>query len=167
MLCGFSISTCHNSNNFAELMGLIHGLWNNCMFGWTRVEIELDSWLVIHWLKTQRYSLWYMKDYWDEIQNRLVGLSFSISHACRESNDAADGLAKRGAQGCTESWFSASYLPSVIRGTIRLDKGACLIFRNVGILDIEVARVFVCIGFCHRLFTLLIGFMASSFLFLF
>ncbi|XP_035551499.1 uncharacterized protein LOC118349850 [Juglans regia] len=96
---GFAVSLGHHSNNYAEVMGLLHGLRLIDSLGLTNVEIELDSMLVIHWLKRKRCGLWYMEDFWEEILRRLDKLNISYSHSFREINVATDGLAKRGAQG--------------------------------------------------------------------
>ncbi|XP_042954602.1 uncharacterized protein LOC122291016 [Carya illinoinensis] len=116
MLCGFAVETGHNSNNHAELMGLLHGLHHICLMGFVSVEIELDSMLVLNWLRNKRCGLWYMEDYWDEIQSRLAGLHVSLGHCFRECNSVANGFAKLGANGQTVFWSSLSELPAHIRG---------------------------------------------------
>ncbi|KAF5450403.1 hypothetical protein F2P56_030761 [Juglans regia] len=123
LLCGFAEATGHNSNNYAELMGLLHGLRHIGLLGISSVEIELDSMLVLNWLRNQRCGLWYMEDYWDEIQSRIAGLNVSLVHCYRECNSVSDGFAKMEAKGQSGSWFSLSALPAPIRGNIRLDRG--------------------------------------------
>lgn len=66
-------------------MGLLRGLRHIDQLGLLFVEIELDSMLVINWLRIQRCGMWYMKDYWEEIQSRLAGLHVSFVHCYRES----------------------------------------------------------------------------------
>ncbi|XP_041025254.1 ribonuclease H-like [Juglans microcarpa x Juglans regia] len=123
LVCGFSVAIGHYSNNFAELMSLLHGLRHIDQMGHLFVEIELDSMLVINWLRSQRRGLWYMEDYWEEIQSRLAGLHVSFVHCYQESNSVADDFAKLGAKGLTGSWTSLSELPAHIRGNFRLDRG--------------------------------------------
>ncbi|KAF5475514.1 hypothetical protein F2P56_007314, partial [Juglans regia] len=114
-ISGFSVTLGHHSNNFAEVMGLLHGLQNIDRLGFTNVEIELDSLLVIHWLRNKRCGLWYMEDFWEAIQRHLGGLSFSLTHYFREANSAADGFAKHGALGSSGVWSSLSDVSSLIR----------------------------------------------------
>ncbi|XP_035542880.1 uncharacterized protein LOC118345390 [Juglans regia] len=116
LLCGFATTTGHNSNNYAELMGLLHGLWHIGLLGVFCVVIELDSMLVLNWLRNQRCGLWYMEDYWDEIQSRIAGLNVSFVHCYRECNSVANGIAKVGAKGQSSSRFSLLELPAPIRG---------------------------------------------------
>lgn len=52
----------HSTNNFTEVMGVVHGLRYVCLLGLINVEIELDSMLVIKWLNAKRCGLWYMED---------------------------------------------------------------------------------------------------------
>ncbi|XP_042954647.1 uncharacterized protein LOC122291062 [Carya illinoinensis] len=135
MLCGFAVDTGHNSNNHAELMGLLHGLRHIGFMGFVLVEIELDSMLVLNWLRNNRCGLWYMEDYWDEIQSRLAGLHVSLGHCFRECNSVADGFAKLGANGQTMLWSSLSELPAHIRGMslFALRYFSCLIFVCAGL----------------------------------
>ncbi|KAF5447871.1 hypothetical protein F2P56_033388 [Juglans regia] len=106
----------HHSNNYSELMGLLHGLRYIGLMGFLFVEIELDSLIVLNWLKNQRCGLWYMEDYWDEIQSRIAGINVSFVLCYRECNSVADGLAKMGANGILGSWLSLPELPPAIRG---------------------------------------------------
>ncbi|XP_042987275.1 uncharacterized protein LOC122315428 [Carya illinoinensis] len=131
LVCGFAAATGHNSNNFAEVMGLLHGLRHIDQLGLLFVEIEMDSMLVLNWLRTQRCGLWYMEDYWEEIQSRLANRHVSFAHCYRESNSVADGFAKMGAKGISGSWSSLSELPASIRGNIRLDRGGLPYIRKV------------------------------------
>jgi len=131
LVCGFAIAMGHHSNNYSELMGLLHGLRYIGLMGFLFVEIELDSLLVLNWLKNQRCGLWYMEDYWDEIQSRLAGINVSFVHCYRECNSVADGLAKMGANGITGAWLSLPELPPSIRGNIRLDRGGLPYLRRI------------------------------------
>ncbi|KAF5464541.1 hypothetical protein F2P56_014612 [Juglans regia] len=70
-------------------------------------------------------GLWYLEDYWEEILQLLDELSFSMNHSYKETNVAADGLARSGAKGCNELWFSFSDLPLAIKGISRLEKIGC------------------------------------------
>lgn len=59
------------TNNSAELLILFHGLMECRELGIQRVEVELDSLLIVDWLekkKKGRCGIWYLEDYWEEIQ---------------------------------------------------------------------------------------------------
>ncbi|XP_040989051.1 uncharacterized protein LOC121236683 [Juglans microcarpa x Juglans regia] len=76
LISGFSIFTRTRSNNFAEFMGLIQGLRIVRFLGLQNVEIEMDSMLVIEWLRKKRCGLWYLDDYWEELLQLLDGLCY-------------------------------------------------------------------------------------------
>ena len=61
----------HGSNNEAELIALFYGLQYCKDLVIRRVEIELDSLLVVHWLEKGRCDIWYLEDYWEKIQTLL------------------------------------------------------------------------------------------------
>lgn len=47
-ISGFAVSLGHHSNNYAKLLGLLHGLQHIGRLVFTNIDIELDSLLVIH-----------------------------------------------------------------------------------------------------------------------
>lgn len=130
-VCGFANFTAHKTNNAAEVLGLLYGLRYVCQLDIQQVEIEMDSMLVIDWLQVKKCRLWYLEDYWEEVLYLLDRLRFSMNHAYREINSAADGLARMGAKGGNSLWFSFSKLPMVIKGIIRLEKIGYPYMRNV------------------------------------
>ncbi|XP_042969076.1 uncharacterized protein LOC122301760 [Carya illinoinensis] len=76
----------HGSNNEAELIALFYGLQYCKDLFIRRVEIELDSLLVVHWLEKGRCGIWYLEDYWEKIQSILATLEFKVKHTYREGN---------------------------------------------------------------------------------
>ena len=57
-------------------------------------EVELDSWMVVHWITKNRCNTWYLEDFWEEVMASLQGLNVCIKHIFREGNQAADFLAQ-------------------------------------------------------------------------
>ncbi|XP_042980144.1 uncharacterized protein LOC122310314 [Carya illinoinensis] len=122
---GFTLSTGNRTNNFAEFMGLLQGIRCVRFLGLDKIEIEMDSKLVIDWFLKKRCGLWYLEDYWEELLCLLQGITFRITHVYRESNSLADGFARLGATGVNKTWNKSSDLPMHLRGICRLDKGGC------------------------------------------
>ncbi|KAF5471137.1 hypothetical protein F2P56_011600 [Juglans regia] len=96
----FAASTGMGSNNKAELMALLLGLRKCKELGFSNVVVEMDSLLVITLLRAGRCSLWYLDDFWEEIQSLILVLNIQILHVFREANAAADYLARLGGSGC-------------------------------------------------------------------
>ncbi|KAF5444026.1 hypothetical protein F2P56_036533, partial [Juglans regia] len=71
LISGFSMSTGVQSNNIAEFMALLQGFRTMIFLGLKKVEIEMDSMLVIEWLKEKRCGLRYLEDYWEELLNLM------------------------------------------------------------------------------------------------
>lgn len=80
LISGFAIHTGIHSNNFAEFMGLIQGLRIVRYPGLQNIEIiEMDSKLVIDWIKKKRSGMWYLKDFWEEMLRLLRGIMLQFS----------------------------------------------------------------------------------------
>ncbi|XP_042983394.1 phytosulfokine receptor 1-like [Carya illinoinensis] len=92
-----------HTNNVAEVLSILHGLRTVDLMGFRKVEIEMDSKLVVEWMKRSR-GLWYLKDFWKKILYRREGIQYSINHTFREFNAVADDLAKMGAKGLNKLW---------------------------------------------------------------
>lgn len=131
LISGFAINSGIQSNNFAEFMGLLQGLRIVRFLGLLRVEIEMDSKVVIDWLKKKRCGLWYLENYWEELLRLLDGLVFHFKHVYRESNSLADGFARLGVDGVNKTWNNSSDLPRFLRGIFRLDKSGCSSIRSI------------------------------------
>lgn len=59
----------------------------------------MDSTLIIKWLKDKRCSIWYLEDFWEDIQNLLEDTNAKFLHVYWEGNYSTDYLAKLGAEG--------------------------------------------------------------------
>ncbi|KAF5468683.1 hypothetical protein F2P56_012820 [Juglans regia] len=84
----------HGTNNVVELMALLHGLRQCRNLGIQKVEVELDSLLIVNWLEKMRCGIWYLEDYWEEILGLLSSMQFVFRHIYREGNAGADFLAR-------------------------------------------------------------------------
>lgn len=86
------------TNNAAEYQALILGLKEAEKFGWTRLNIFLDSQLIVRQVQG-RYKVKNagLKPLFSEVRRLLDRLdSFGISHVPREENKRADELANQG-----------------------------------------------------------------------
>lgn len=90
----FAKGLSHGSNNEAELLALYFGLQHCKNLNLQRIEIELDSLLIVNWLEKGRCGIWYLEDYWEKIQQIISGLQVKITHVYREENIGADYLAR-------------------------------------------------------------------------
>lgn len=60
-------------NNKAELLGLLSRLRFATSFGFLNLDIEMDSMVVIKWLRAKRCSIWHLEDLWEDIQDLWRG----------------------------------------------------------------------------------------------
>ncbi|CAA2933935.1 nodulation receptor kinase-like, partial [Olea europaea subsp. europaea] len=65
--------------------------------GINRLEVEIDSLIIVNWLRRKVCGIWYLEDYWEEIQYMLPIISCRIQHIYREGTSVADILSKLGA----------------------------------------------------------------------
>ncbi|XP_041016201.1 uncharacterized protein LOC121258725 [Juglans microcarpa x Juglans regia] len=122
LISAFVINLGHGTNNQAEGMGLLHSLRIVANLDLVHVDLELDSIIVLQWIKNLRCGLWYFEDYWEEITTILAGLNFNISHIYRQGNSPADFLARIGANGYSCIWNKFSDLPFLLKGLLKIDK---------------------------------------------
>ncbi|XP_035541522.1 uncharacterized protein LOC118344586 [Juglans regia] len=118
----YSVFLGQGSNNFAELRSLLEGVRRCYQLGFRRVDIEVDSQLIVSWVTKGTCNIWYLEDFWEELQGLLGCLEYRLTHVFREGNAVADYLAKRGAEGLNCDWSFNDALPSQLRGLLRLDK---------------------------------------------
>lgn len=102
MKFAFAAHLGRGTNNHVELRALLMGLCKCRNLGFDNIILELDSLLVVKWLKDGKCSLWYLEDFWEEISEILSQLNFQFQHVFREGNMAADFLARMGSSGCSE-----------------------------------------------------------------
>ncbi|KAF5454630.1 hypothetical protein F2P56_024280 [Juglans regia] len=67
----FSVSLGNGTNNFAKLLGLLHGIQIDQEQGFVDLDVELDFWVVVHWIKEKRCNTWYFEDFWEEVMEVL------------------------------------------------------------------------------------------------
>lgn len=61
------------------------------------VQIESNSTLVVVWLEKKNLcTLWYLRDYWEELEHALQEINHRIRHIFREANKTADFLSWEG-----------------------------------------------------------------------
>ena len=84
--------------------------------------VECNSALVVHWLHQERCSLWYLWDYWDDLQEILLGMTVEFSHMLREKNMAVDFLAKECTAGWNNTIYSFASLLVSLMGILLMDK---------------------------------------------
>ncbi|CAI9785060.1 unnamed protein product [Fraxinus pennsylvanica] len=109
------------TNNGAELV-LLYGLRRTKRMGINRLEVELDSLIIVNWLKRKVCGIRYLEDYWEEIQYLLSIISCRVQHIHREGNSVADILSKLGASSVSYIWMDSIAIPSSVRGALRMDK---------------------------------------------
>ncbi|XP_040998127.1 uncharacterized protein LOC121244159 [Juglans microcarpa x Juglans regia] len=76
----FSIGLGHGTNNSVEPMALLHGLRYCRELGLVQLEMELDALLVVHWLEKKLCGIWYLEEYWEEIQWHLSKMQVVVRH---------------------------------------------------------------------------------------
>ncbi|GLJ55641.1 hypothetical protein SUGI_1195030 [Cryptomeria japonica] len=86
-----------NTNNMAEMAGLVAGMEWCVAHGFQNVEVEGDSQIILNGISKQRFENWKLEAYRPKIQKLCDSLnSFTFKHIYREGNSVADWLANRG-----------------------------------------------------------------------
>ncbi|XP_035545131.1 receptor-like protein 7 [Juglans regia] len=122
LLLAYSVPLGLGTNNFAEFSSLLEGVRRCHALGFYRVQIETDSQLVVNWIVKNKCPIWYLEDFWEDLQEHLNSLEYTVTHIFREGNVVADFLAKCGAEGLNSDWSDIHMLPSLLRGLLRMDK---------------------------------------------
>ncbi|XP_042946095.1 uncharacterized protein LOC122279481 [Carya illinoinensis] len=120
LLLAYSVPLGLGTNNFAEIGSLLEGVRRCHALGFYRVQIETNSQLVINWITKDSCPIWYLEDFWDELQDYLNSLEYTVNHIYREGNVVADFLAKCGVEGLNSYWSDIHTLPSPLRGWLLL-----------------------------------------------
>ncbi|KAJ0086550.1 hypothetical protein Patl1_07518 [Pistacia atlantica] len=110
------------TNNEAELKALIAGVSLCKELGFSQLNIESDSTLVVSWLSSRKCTAWYLWDYWDELLSLLREVHFIISHQFREGNTAVTSSLGRGEEGNSITFLEFMSLPRELKGILRMDK---------------------------------------------
>ncbi|XP_019258156.1 PREDICTED: uncharacterized protein LOC109236426 [Nicotiana attenuata] len=120
------------SNNLAETEAAILGL-NWCVNnGFTKIHLEADSALLIHWLTTDATPPWTLTIAIQKLRHLCHQCeTITYTHAYREANTPADSLSKLSHNlPAITHYPNLNELPSQIRGQIHLDKLAIPAFRH-------------------------------------
>ncbi|XP_059073499.1 uncharacterized protein LOC131874235 [Cryptomeria japonica] len=92
-----------NTNNMAELVGLLVGLEWCVAHGIQDVEVEGDSQIILNGISNQNFENWKLEVVRPKIQKISESLNnFTLKHIYREGNSAVDWLANRGIK-CDDS----------------------------------------------------------------
>lgn len=129
VLLAFSMNLGHGDSNRAELRALLEGVRRCKQLHMNSVDIETDSKVILSWLQKTKCRIWYLKDYWEELQELLQTMDVRFSHIFREGNAVADWLARWGAREGDAEWRNACDFPSLLWGLVRIDKWGLLAIR--------------------------------------
>ncbi|PKU67111.1 Putative ribonuclease H protein [Dendrobium catenatum] len=107
---------------FAELMGLLKGLYICNNRGFINIEIEVDALLLIQIIKNVDFFCPQVFYIIRKIRMALSTLNYMIKHIFREGNVCADCLAKLGSRLQEDREFDIDNLPRILKGLVNLDK---------------------------------------------
>ncbi|XP_041026880.1 uncharacterized protein LOC121267069 [Juglans microcarpa x Juglans regia] len=122
LLLAFSMNLGYGNSIYAELRALVEGVKHCKNINFVAVDIEMDSKVTLSWLKNNRCGIWYLEEFWEELQHLLTNMDPKFMHIHREGNAVADRLARRGAREGEMEWKIMSELPPLLRGLIKVDK---------------------------------------------
>ncbi|XP_041021291.1 uncharacterized protein K02A2.6-like [Juglans microcarpa x Juglans regia] len=105
-----------------EMHSVLEGIRRCYHLGFSHVEIETDSQLLVNWIIKGTYNIWYLEDYWDELHDYIRRMEYRIHYIFHEGNDVADFLVKKGAGGLNMNWVDDSNMPTQLRGILRTDR---------------------------------------------
>ncbi|PKU65140.1 Putative ribonuclease H protein [Dendrobium catenatum] len=114
---------------FAELMGLLKGLYICNNSGFVNIEIEVDALLLIQIIKNEDAFCPQFFYIIRKICTTLSILDYTIKHVFREGNACADCLAKLGSRLEEDMEFGIDNLPHILKGLVKLDKIGLLYIR--------------------------------------
>ena len=119
----FVVCLGHGSNNFAKMKSLLEGVRRCCQLRFHQVHIQTDSQILVRWLIRGECNIWYLEDFWDELQTYLEGMVYRVSYVFCEGNVVADFLAKQGAEGVNMDWIEdRDHLPSKLRDLLHINR---------------------------------------------
>ncbi|KAM7461730.1 hypothetical protein LguiA_029851 [Lonicera macranthoides] len=111
------------SNMVAETRALLMGIRKCVWEGWSNIEVEVDSLILVQVVKQQIRVPWCIHFELKEIMHLLGQVNFQISHIYRESNKCADFLANIG---CKERVFlnfvEFESCPHYLKGLLKIDR---------------------------------------------
>ncbi|XP_055807012.1 uncharacterized protein LOC129875801 [Solanum dulcamara] len=124
LLFAFSTPFGEGTNNQSKILAAIFGLTWCLQLGYTKVILEVDSELVIRWIKHLAQQPWTVKAQLQQLQD--INHQFQVfksSHTYREANFTADALSKHSHK-CTtpQIYLTKQELPKEARAYFELDK---------------------------------------------
>ncbi|XP_055800361.1 uncharacterized protein LOC129869765 [Solanum dulcamara] len=132
LLFAFSTPFGEGTNNQSEILAAIFGLTWCLQLGYTKVILEVDSELVIRWIKHLAQQPWTVKAQLQQLQDISHHFQvFKCSHTYREANFTADALSKHSHK-CTTPhiYLTKQELPKEARAYFELDKLEMANFRR-------------------------------------
>ncbi|XP_027103196.1 uncharacterized protein [Coffea arabica] len=116
LIFGFSIPLGELISLQAETRSLLYGVQQYLSRGFSRVQIEVDSLLLVNILRDKSRCPWRVRSKIESIQT-VLRTGWSVEHCYREANQVADALSKVGALGSgIVIYTSQSALPRPARG---------------------------------------------------
>ncbi|KAK4717973.1 hypothetical protein R3W88_016311 [Solanum pinnatisectum] len=132
IIYAFAIPLGEGTNNQAEVQAASYGL-NWCIqHGYTNIILEVDSELLIKWLKQNSSPPWRIQRFVQELQTLVNHCEFlQCVHTYREANSTADFLSKQShRQDIIQHYYTCNQLPNVARGSYILEKMGVQSFRR-------------------------------------
>ncbi|KAK9931139.1 hypothetical protein M0R45_018433 [Rubus argutus] len=91
----------------AEVIAVIKAIELAWIRDWKHVWLEVDSTLVLHFLKSPNLVPWQLRVNWGNCLFRISQMQFRCSHIFREGNKVADALANFGLTSDTMVWWDS------------------------------------------------------------
>ncbi|XP_055802719.1 uncharacterized protein LOC129871761 [Solanum dulcamara] len=132
LLFAFSTPFGEGTNNQSEILAAIFGLTWCLQLGYTKVILEVDSELVIRWIKHLAQPPWTVRTQLQQLQDISHQFQvFKCNHTYREANFTADVLSKHSHK-CTtpQIYLNKQELPKEARPYFELDKLEMANFRR-------------------------------------
>ncbi|XP_071933890.1 uncharacterized protein [Coffea arabica] len=121
LIFGFSIPLGELISLQTETRSLLYGVQQCLSRGFSRVQVEVDSLLLVNILRGKSRCPWRVRSKIESIQT-VLRMGWSVEHCYREANQVADALSKVGALGSgIVIYTSQSALPRPARGAMVLD----------------------------------------------
>lgn len=100
---------------------LLDGLKLTPNWGIRNIMVEIDSKIIVIWIKVGNCSLWYLWEYWDEIKRLFFDINCDIRYIFREANMVADYLAKECANNQCKYFIDSEIGRGILRGLLCID----------------------------------------------
>ena len=105
----------------AEAMALLEGVQLCVSLGMQYIKVELDSLVLLNVITGEHRCPWRIDEVIARARVVLRQASFELTHCYRETNAAADSLAKRAVSSGDSKVFDALSLPTLTTGLCKLD----------------------------------------------